>query len=114
MAQCIFCKIISGEIKADFLYRDEQVACFKDLKPITPAHFLVIPAKHIPDPGVLADSDREIVGRMFQAAARVCRQLGVAESGYRIVLNTGPDAGQSVFHLHLHVIGGRPLPFRFV
>ena len=107
MTECVFCKIAAGEIKTEFLYRDEQVACFRDLKPAVAVHFLVVPVRHLPNPSALADADREIVGRMFQAAARVCRDLGVESSGYRMVLNTGPDAGQEVQHMHIHVLGGR-------
>ena len=107
MSDCIFCKIISGQIKTEFLYQDEHVACFKDIKPITPAHFLVVPVKHIPTPADLKDADREIIWRMFSAAAKVAEKLGVGQSGYRMVVNTGPDAGQEVPHLHIHVMGGR-------
>jgi histidine triad (HIT) family protein len=107
MGDCVFCKLISGEFKTEFLYKDEYVACFKDIKPATPAHFLVVPVKHIPTPADIKDADREIIGRMFQAAAKVAEQLGVDKSGYRAALNTGPDAGQEVMHMHLHVLGGR-------
>jgi histidine triad (HIT) family protein len=107
MADCIFCKIVSGEIKTEFLYKDSQVACFKDINPITPAHFLVVPVRHIPSPAQLTDQDREVVGKMFQAAAKVAQQLGVAKSGYRMVTNVGANAGQEVPHIHIHVLGGR-------
>jgi len=107
MADCIFCKIVSGEISSEFLYRDDYVACFKDLKPSAPAHFLVVPVKHLPGPAEVKDVDREIIGRMFQAAARTASDLGVAQSGFRMVTNVGPDAGQEVPHIHIHVLGGR-------
>ena len=107
MAGCVFCKIVSGEIKADFLYRDEHVVCFRDLKPATPVHFLVAPTRHLQSPSEVSDADRELIGRMFQATARVARELGIAGSGYRMAINTGPDAGQEVPHMHIHVLGGR-------
>jgi histidine triad (HIT) family protein len=107
MADCVFCKIVSGEIKTEFLYKDDQVACFKDIKPATPAHFLVVPIRHIPTPSQVTDQDREVIGRMFQAAATVADSLGVSKTGYRMVANVGPDAGQEVPHIHIHVLGGR-------
>jgi len=109
MAGCVFCKIVSGEIKADFLYEDDSVVCFKDLKPATPVHFLVVPKKHLANPSEVADDDREIIGKMFQATAKVAKDLGIENSGYRMVLNIGPDAGQEIFHIHMHILGGKKL-----
>jgi histidine triad (HIT) family protein len=107
MADCVFCKIIAGEFKTEFLYKDDFVACFKDIKPATPVHFLVAPVRHIPTPAEIKDKDREIIGRMFQAAGSVAEQLGVVRTGYRMVVNIGPDAGQEVPHIHIHILGGR-------
>jgi len=107
MADCIFCKIISGEIKTEFLYRDDEVVAFKDIKPACPVHFLVVPVKHIPEPGEIKDEEQKIFGKMFQVAGKVAKELGVGESGYRMVVNVGPDAGQEIFHLHIHILGGK-------
>ena len=107
MADCVFCKIISGEIKTDFLYKDDDVVAFKDIKPATPVHFLVVPVKHIPNPDAIADEDRAIFGKMFQVAGKVAKELGIEESGYRMVVNIGPDAGQEIFHIHIHILGGK-------
>lgn len=107
MSGCVFCKIVSGEISADILYQDSWVICFKDLKPSTPVHFLVVPRKHLANPSEVKDEDLEVVGKMFQATAKVAQELGIEQSGYRMVLNTGPDAGQEIFHMHLHILAGR-------
>ena len=107
MAGCVFCKIVSGEIKADFLYQDADVVCFKDLRPTTPVHFLVVPKKHLANPSEVKDEDNEIIGRMFQVTGRVAKDLGIDQSGYRMVINIGPDAGQEILHIHLHILGGR-------
>jgi histidine triad (HIT) family protein len=109
MADCIFCRIVAGEFKTEFLYKDEHVACFRDIKPSAPVHFLVVPVRHLPGPADIKDVDRELAGRMFQAAAKVAADLGIARSGFRMVTNVGPDAGQEVPHLHIHVLGGRGL-----
>ena len=109
MSDCVFCKIVSGEIKTEFLYKDDYVACFRDIKPSAPVHLLVVPVKHISTPKELTEQDREIIGRMFQAVAKVTEQLGIAEKGYRMVTNVGPDAGQEVPHIHIHILGGRVL-----
>ena len=107
MTDCVFCKILKGDIKTDFLYRDEYVACFKDLKPATPIHFLVIPVKHISNPAEVKDNDLSIIGKMFQATAKLAKDLGIEKAGYRMVINIGPDAGQEIPHMHLHILGGR-------
>ncbi len=103
---CLFCKIIAGEIPSEKLYEDDLAFVFKDIRPAAPHHFLVVPKKHIPTINDVTDSDRELVGHLFQAAARVCKDLGVAESGYRIITNVNRDAGQEVFHIHFHVLAG--------
>jgi len=109
MTDCVFCKIISGEIKTELVYKDEFVACFKDIKPSAPVHLLVVPVKHIPTPADLTDQDREIIGRMFQVVAKIAEQMKIGKSGYRMVTNIGPDAGQEVPHIHIHILGGRGL-----
>ena len=109
MSDCIFCKIANGEIPSEFLYEDENVVAFNDLNPQAPVHVLVIPRRHIESADALTAEDAATVMAMFAAAQRVARALGVAESGYRLVTNIGADAGQSVQHLHLHLLGGRSL-----
>jgi histidine triad (HIT) family protein len=104
---CIFCKIIAGEIPSTKVFEDEQVFAFHDIHPSAPVHILLVPKKHIASINELEDSDECLVGHMFTAAQEVARQEGIAETGYRSIINTGPDAGQEVFHLHLHLLGGQ-------
>jgi histidine triad (HIT) family protein len=107
MSDCIFCRIAAGSIPARVLFADEELLAFHDVAPRAPTHVLVIPRRHI---GSLAEAtmeDSELLGRLLAAATRVARECGIAESGYRVVANSGVTAGQSVPHLHLHVMGGR-------
>jgi len=113
MDGCVFCQITAGAIPAALLYQDEWVTAFEDLHPIAPVHFLVVPNRHIRSVNEVEGDDEGLLGRLVTVAKRLASQKGVQENGYRLVINTGPDAGQSVFHLHLHVIGGRKMPFRF-
>ena len=110
---CIFCRIIAGEIPGSILYRDDQVTAFNDARPIAPVHVLVIPNRHIASLADATPTDENLLGHLLLVGRQMAVQEGVEKSGYRLVINTGPDAGQSVFHLHLHMIGGRPLPFKF-
>ncbi len=105
---CIFCRIAKGELPCEEVYRDEYVLAFKDIHPKAPVHTLVIPLAHVPDANALRE-DPSLGGRLLAAAAEVARREGVAEPGYRIIINCGPEGGQEVGHLHLHVLGGRPL-----
>jgi histidine triad (HIT) family protein len=109
MSNCIFCKIAAGEIKGDLVYQDEQVVAFRDLNPQAPVHALVIPRRHIATTNDLGDQEADLVGRLVLAAKQVAQREGIAERGYRIVLNCNAEAGQSVFHIHLHLLGGRPM-----
>jgi histidine triad (HIT) family protein len=109
MSDCIFCKIIAGEIPSEVLFEDDTAFAFREIHPVAPHHFLVVPKKHIATVNEIGDEDRDLAGHLLQVAAEVCRRLGVAESGYRIVSNVNRDAGQEVFHIHLHVIAGRKL-----
>ena len=105
---CIFCKIIHGDIPAKLLYQDEEVLAFRDISPQAPSHLLVIPKKHVSGPAALTEADQSLMGKMVLVA----NQLAAAEKlsqGYRLVMNQGLEAGQTVFHLHLHVLGGRPM-----
>jgi histidine triad (HIT) family protein len=107
MADCLFCKIAAGEIPADIVFENEDLVAFRDIHPQAPTHVLVIPRRHIPTTNDLAPQDAELVGRLALAAARIAEDEGVADSGYRVVLNCNEGAGQSVFHVHLHLLGGR-------
>jgi histidine triad (HIT) family protein len=106
---CLFCGIVAGEIPSDRVFEDDEVICFRDVNPVAPTHVLVIPRRHVASAGELGTADGELLGRLFAAAATVAQQEGVAEKGYRLVTNVGREAGQSVEHLHLHLLGGRRL-----
>jgi histidine triad (HIT) family protein len=106
---CIFCRIVAGEIPANKVLENEHVVAFHDLNPHAPIHVLVIPRRHIPNVGSAQPEDAEALGQVLLACAEVARQTDVADSGVRVALNTGPNAGQSVGHLHAHVLGGRIL-----
>jgi histidine triad (HIT) family protein len=109
MSDCLFCGIVEGKIKANIVYQDDAAVAFKDVAPKAPVHILIIPRKHIVCVSDIAEQDRDLIGQIFQVAAKLARELGIAESGYRVVVNSGPDAGQSVFHLHFHLLGGRQM-----
>jgi histidine triad (HIT) family protein len=108
MDDCLFCKIIAGKIPAKKVYEDDRTLVFEDLNPQGPTHVLIIPKKHIVDIKEATEADAEIIGYCQLVAAKIARERKL-EKGYRTVYNVGPDAGQSVFHLHLHLIGGRKL-----
>ena len=109
MSQCLFCRIAAGEIPANILYSDEDVLAFRDINPQAPLHALVIPRKHIATINDLQADDATLVGKLFLVAKQVAKEAGYAEYGYRVVMNCGLDAGQTVFHIHLHVLAGRAL-----
>lgn len=109
---CIFCKIASGEIPAREIYRDDEIVAFHDVSPQAPVHALIIPIAHHANLG--DDVSERLMGRLFSLVPRIARELGVADSGYRTIVNTGADAGQTVHHLHVHVIGGAPMTERMV
>jgi histidine triad (HIT) family protein len=109
MSDCLFCRIVKGEIPAALVHQDEEVIAFKDINPQAPMHVLVVPRRHVPTLNDLAQGDEGLVGRMARVAAQIARELGYAERGYRTVFNCNREAGQTVFHLHLHVLGGRPM-----
>jgi len=106
---CIFCKIVAGEIPAKLVYEDDRAVAFRDINPQAPTHVLVIPRSHIASLNEAGETDDALLGHLLLVAARVARAEGHAEGGYRTVINTGPDAGQSVFHVHVHVLAGRAL-----
>ncbi len=109
MSDCIFCKIIQGEIPSANVYEDENIVAFRDIQPAAPTHILIVPKKHIDSVNALALEDEGLIGRMFGVAKQIAAQEGVAEKGYRLVVNTGAEAGQTVFHIHLHLLGGRDM-----
>lgn len=108
IADCLFCKIRDGLIPAKIVYRDELCLGFEDIRAQAPTHVLFVPTTHIATVNDLTAENREQVGHLFLAAAKVAKQLGHSENGYRLVMNTNRDAGQTVFHIHLHLLGGRP------
>ncbi|MCL0056736.1 histidine triad nucleotide-binding protein [Dehalococcoidia bacterium] len=111
MMNCIFCKIINKEIPADIVYQDDEIIAFKDIAPVAPVHLLIIPKKHILSVNNLELEDKELIGRLFLTARKIAKEQGVSETGYRLVINIGKDAGQTIDHLHLHLLGGKKLPF---
>jgi histidine triad (HIT) family protein len=111
MPACIFCEIIAGKSPGEMLYQDERVSAFRDIHPVGPTHILVVPNRHIASVNEVEAEDEELVGHMFTVARLLAWQEGVDQSGYRLIVNTGPHAGQAVFHLHLHLIGGARMRF---
>ncbi|NLJ76908.1 MAG: histidine triad nucleotide-binding protein [Peptococcaceae bacterium] len=109
MSDCVFCKIANKEIDADIIYEDQHLVVFKDLKPASPVHLLIIPKKHYPSLLELNGDDFEITGRINAAAVRIARDMGFVEKGFRLVCNCGSDGGQVVNHLHYHLLAGREL-----
>jgi histidine triad (HIT) family protein len=107
--ETIFSKIIRHEIPADIVYQDDQVTAFKDINPQAPVHILIIPNKLIPTTNDVAPEDEQLLGHMFIVAARIAKEQDIAESGYRLLVNCRDHAGQEVYHLHMHLLGGRPL-----
>ena len=104
---CLFCKILDGEIPADIVYESDAAIAFRDISPQAPTHVLVIPRKHIATINDLEAGDRELIGNLYLAAKEIAGEEGIADEGYRAVMNCNAGAGQSVFHIHLHVLGGR-------
>lgn len=107
MSDCLFCKIIAGEIPGEALYEDKNYYAFNDINPQAPNHFLVIPKKHIAQVSEMSTEDNELIGGLFSVANKICSELSLSD--YRLVINNGAGAGQTVFHIHLHVIGGRAM-----
>ena len=109
MTDCLFCRIVSGEIPADTVLQDDEIIAFRDINPQAPVHVLVIPRRHIASAADLGDDDAGLLGRIFGTIARVARDEGIVDNGFRVVTNVGRDGGQSVDHLHFHLLGGRRL-----
>jgi histidine triad (HIT) family protein len=108
---CLFCKIVAGTAKADIVYKDEQVTAFRDIHPVAPTHILIVPNKHIASVGALEAADAPIAGHILLTARRLAEREGIAASGFRLITNTGVDGGQTVPHLHVHLIGGKHMRF---
>ena len=106
-APCLFCRIIAGEIPSKKVFEDDAFFAFRDINPQAPVHVLLIPKRHIPMVSALGEGDGELMGNLVLRAAEVARQEGIAEGGYRLVINNGESASQTVFHIHLHLLGGR-------
>lgn len=104
---CIFCKIVSKEVNAEIVYRDEQATAFRDIHPVAPIHILIVPNRHIESVGALEVEDEPLMGHFFTVARQLAEEAGIAKGGYRLITNTGADGGQTVFHLHVHLIGGQ-------
>lgn len=109
MSDCLFCRMVKGEIKPDVVYEDEDVLAFRDLNPQAPLHALVIPKQHLATLNDLDETHAALMGKLFLAARKVAEQEGLAERGYRTVINCNAEAGQSVYHVHLHVLAGRAM-----
>ena len=109
MSDCLFCRLIKGEIENKTVYEDNEILAFEDINPQAPTHILIIPKKHIPGPTQLGEEDRELVGKIHLVAKRIARDRSIYQSGFRVVINSGPNAGETVKHLHFHLLGGRKL-----
>lgn len=104
---CIFCKIVAGDLPSDIVYKDDLVTAFRDINPVGPTHILIIPNEHIADNNAFMEKDEPIAGRMFRVIKELAAKEGIANSGYRLIMNTGRDGRQEVMHLHMHLIGGQ-------
>jgi len=108
---CIFCKIINKEAPSEIVYQDEKILAFKDTEPKAPVHLLIVPKKHIPSIDYLRKDDMKLIGELCLVARKLAREYKISVNGYRLIFNIGRDAGQTVDHLHLHLLGGRKLPW---
>lgn len=111
MTECVFCKILDGEAPASIVYKDELVTAFRDIHPVAPTHILIIPNKHITSVNDISSQDEPVLGHLFTIAKKIAAQEGISESGYRLIVNTGAHGGQVIFHLHMHLMGGRRMKY---
>lgn len=109
MSDCIFCKIISGDIPAKVVFEDDRVLAFEDIHPQAPTHILLIPKAHYASLNQVPGDEADLIGHLLMTARRIAGERGIGEEGFRIVLNTGPNSGQDVFHIHFHLLGGRKM-----
>lgn len=107
--QCVFCRIVAGEQASDVIYQDDLVTAFKDFRPQAPTHVLIVPNEHLTSMKQLLEADGSLLATMFSTAHDLARDAGLEDRGYRLVINTGPEAGQVIDHLHLHLLGGKPM-----
>lgn len=112
MDDCIFCKIIKGEIPSDKVYEDDKVLAFKDINPEAPVHILVIPKEHIESVNAVNDKNSQVIAHIFEVISKIAKEQGIDKDGYRVISNTGDNAGQSVHHIHFHILGGAKLPLK--
>jgi histidine triad (HIT) family protein len=108
---CIFCRIVSGDANATILYRDDQVTAFRDSHPVGPTHILIVPNRHIESVNTLEAEEEQLTGHLFTVARKLAEEAGIAKGGYRLIINTGANGGQTIFHLHLHLIGGQRMRY---
>ena len=108
---CIFCKIVSGAAKAEIVFRDDQVTAFRDMHPVAPTHILIVPNKHIESVGTLDVEEEQLMGHLFTVARKLAEEEEISIGGYRLITNTGTNGGQTVYHLHVHLIGGQRMRF---
>jgi histidine triad (HIT) family protein len=111
MSDCAFCKIIAGQNPSQMLYQDQQASAFRDIHPVASTHVLIMPNRHIASVNDLTLEDEALVGHLFTIARRIAKQEGIDQTGYRLIVNTGPYAGQVIFHLHMHLLGGQRMRF---
>ena len=109
MEDCLFCKIASGKMDTDFVYTDQKVVVFEDINPQAAVHLLIVPKKHISDLNHLKEEDNELIGHVYQVAKKLADDYEISESGYRLVSNCGDDGGQTLYHIHFHLLGGRAM-----
>ena len=114
MEDCIFCKIINGDIPSKKVYEDDKVCAFYDIEPAAPVHVLVVPKKHIANVNEIDENNADIIAHIFTVINKLVKELGISETGYRIINNCGKDGGQTVHHLHFHILGGKVLPMNLV
>jgi histidine triad (HIT) family protein len=111
MTNCIFCGIVKGELPSTNVFRDEQVTAFRDLHPAAPTHILIVPNKHIESINMLTEDDEQLIGHLFTVAKQIAAEEGIAQSGYRLIANTNAHGGQTIFHIHLHLLGGARMKY---
>ena len=109
MSDCLFCGVIKGDVKGSIVYQDNSVVAFKDINPKAPVHLLIVPRKHIATLLDLEQEDKSLIGDIFSVANQLAKDRGITRDGFRVVVNCGAGAGQSVFHIHFHLLGGRPM-----
>ena len=109
MSDCLFCRIVRGDVKGNIVYQDNSVVAFKDINPKAPVHLLIVPRKHIATLLDLQQEDHSLIGKIFSVVNQLAKDQGIAQGGFRVVVNCGARAGQSVFHIHFHLLGGRPM-----